>query len=181
MLRMSNNANPARHMPSPADWNGSRFHDRVPKLSLSPRMGLTPQVNTDVLSWLLRPVPFVAGLPAAAPTPPASFSSTPLQDGGCDPACAVARGDVQDIGPVTKPVEERRPAPFVHGGGATATLAEDLSGQEPGRGGRGDGEQERPSNNRAGFHSYDETHQVGMESCWSLWKAAGFLSIFAAG
>ncbi|CAM9428909.1 unnamed protein product, partial [Laminaria digitata] len=133
---------------------------------LKQKMDKTPprwQVNTDVLSWLLRPVPFVAGLPAAAPTPPASsFSSTPPQDGGRDTSRAAASGDdTKDVGSVTELVEERRPAPFVHGGGATATLAEDLNGQEPGHRGGGGGEQGgSSSSNRAGFNSYEDIHQI---------------------
>lgn len=55
------------------------------------------KVNTDVLSWLLRPVPFVAGLPAPAPSTSPATTNTPsnalnAEPDGPYPPGAVASG-----------------------------------------------------------------------------------------
>lgn len=200
------------------------------------------QVNTDVLSWLLRPVPYLAGLPA--PPPPAS-SNTPAHnaernspgtaargeartaaaaaaagnpsgcgdcggDNGCggvgggSPGVDRLRGVFAEEGKgggasdgddskeilvgaaasttaegeadgkteamarhavgasyVGAAVGERRAAPVVQG--SVAALADALDGRTGGEGGGGIGGDQERASNRAAFHSYDETHQVGVE------------------
>eukprot|EP00752_Nemacystus_decipiens_P004092 g3745.t1 len=147
------------------------------------------QVNLDVLSWLLRPVPFVAGLPA--PLPPAA-TLTPLEathgdtdgtsigdkppardrvggdvfpgDGASDahgaeeivqtqgsrPAKVAPRGDAVGKDPSvagSAPAEETRAVPVPV---PRFQRAEDGGGSEG----------TQVPKNRAGFHSYDETHQI---------------------
>lgn len=63
--------------------------------------GGSPQVNTDVLSWLLRPVTFITGLPAPSSSPAwPAFSGTATSNGRgkcdalfpCDPSNDETRG-----------------------------------------------------------------------------------------
>lgn len=67
-------------------------------------IGLLPevQVNTDVLSWLLRPVPFIAGLPApslaATPTPTAPCGKTPTYRVDPDPQIVKSQAYERHLG-----------------------------------------------------------------------------------
>lgn len=110
------------------------------------------QVNVDVLSWLLRPVPFVAGLPAPRtpnPTSTPPTSSTENDHVDSSDAHAASGREARDVAVLSDAdaVGERRAVPV----------------PEPkiiraGRGGADEGKD--GTRNRAGFHSYDETHQV---------------------
>lgn len=163
--------------------------------SPAPSIFTGPQVNLDVLSWLLRPVPFVVGLPAPLPprTSSAPFETTNDGKGGISNTSQT---------PTVRDREDAAGSGVVPGGGATssgASGAEEVVpakesqaaesaprgdefgkdpsalGSTPREGNRAvpvpvprfqraedDGGKEgtEGSQNRAGFHSYDETHQV---------------------
>lgn len=163
-----------------------------------PAISARPQVNIDVLSWLLRPVPFVAGLPASLPPPPTPTPFAAKNDDDDDDDC----GNKSNNNKVPAARDrETTDGVVVPGGGVSDTSrAEEVArtktkqagkgfpgcgavGESPpvlglaaveerravpvpmpnfqGAGGSGAGEETKEgSKNRAGFHSYDETHQV---------------------
>lgn len=151
------------------------------------------QVNLDVLSWLLRPVPFVTGLPApvpplATPTPfettnggedSISNSNSPLatRDREYIDSGVVPGGGDSDARGAEKSVRKKgtQSAEVAPRGGAYGNDPSVLDRNDPAKESRavpvpvphfqkakddGGGEGTEGSKNRAGFHSYDETHQV---------------------
>ncbi|CAM9296477.1 unnamed protein product, partial [Hapterophycus canaliculatus] len=159
------------------------------------------QVNTDVLSWLLRPVPFVTGLPW--PSPPAPFApagaskeddhttttttksnnennknnhnyNTPVgherkdrKRGGVD-IVVVPTGDAFGEGGEEEVVERMKYNPAGEARSAASAAVRETrampvpvfegarEGEDVGSGGAAT----KASKKRAGFHAYDETHQV---------------------
>lgn len=161
-------------------------------------ISIGPQVNLDVLSWLLRPVPFVAGLPAPLPAmnstdndgddDASNSSNTPaprIRDdvgGGIVPVGGASDANGADI-VVTKDAQSAEVAPRgdAFGDEEHSSVLGSTPAEEEGRavpvpvprfrraGDDGGGEGTEGSKNRAGFHSYDETHQVCSRACMA-WK-----------
>lgn len=142
-------------------------------------------MNTDVLSWLLRPVPFVTGLPSSSPVAPAcapeendraATSNNDMPVGqerednnseGVD-VVFVPTGDASGAGGEEKVVERIKghPTGEVHSSSSTtvkerrATPVPTYEGAREGEDGSNGSSGGKGSNKRAGFHAYDETHQV---------------------